>query len=261
VRNGLGERLSPAVWWRRRGDWGRDTQRAARRLMRAPVFTLATVGTLTVGLGAFAVVWSAVDNVLLEPPAYERPEDLYFVWRDYTAFFDLDRGWLGGPDVVALDTAGGPIDGAVGMQLNRVTVMVGGEQPVELRAMWSGAKLFDLLGVAPALGRGFAPEEAGEGRPGVAVLGHELWHSRLNADPSVIGREIRIDDEPFTVIGVMPEDFRFARHSSLGSPETADLYTTFDFDLGSEDPGEGSYAGLVRASAGASPEAVERAGA
>ncbi|MBW3555266.1 MAG: hypothetical protein KY466_17295, partial [Gemmatimonadetes bacterium] len=68
VRNGVGERLRPAVTWRRRGSWGRDAQRAARRLVRAPAFTLATVGTLTVGLGAFAVVWSAVDNVLLEPP-------------------------------------------------------------------------------------------------------------------------------------------------------------------------------------------------
>ncbi|HUG39397.1 MAG TPA: ADOP family duplicated permease [Longimicrobiales bacterium] len=257
VRNGIGERLRPAVTWRRRGNWGRDTQRAIRRLVRAPAFTLATVGTLTVGLGAFAVVWSAVDNVLLEPPSYERPEDLYFVWRDYRAFFDLDRGWLAGPDVVALDTAGGPIAGAVGMRVEPVTVELGeGGRPEELKAMRSQPGLFDLLGVRPALGRVFAPAEVGEGRPAVVVLGHDLWKGRLGADPAAVGREVRLNGEPFTVIGVMPEHFRFARHSSLGSPETADLYTTFAFDLGAQPPGGGSYAGLVRARPGTTPEAV-----
>lgn len=260
VRNGLGERLNPAVWWRRRGDWGRDTQRAARRLLRAPAFTLATVGTLSVGLGAFAVVWSAVDNVLLEPPPYERPGELYFVWRDYRAFFDLDRGWLGGPDVAALAAAGGPIAGAVGMRIDPVTVQLAPDgEPQELRAMRTEPGLFELLGVRPALGRGFAPDEVGEGRPAVVVLGHELWASRLGADPAAVGREIRIDGEPFTIIGVMPEGFRFARHSSLGSPETADLYVTFPFALAEQPAGGGSFAGLVRARPGASPEAVTAA--
>lgn len=260
VWNGLGERLRPAVRWRRRGSWGRDTQRAARRLMRAPAFTLATVGTLTVGLGAFAVVWSAVDNVLLEPPAYERPEDLYFVWRDYRAFFDLDRGWLSGPDVVTLDTAGGALSGAVGMRIDPVTVEIGhGGRPEEVKLMRSGPGLFDLLGVRVALGRGFAPDEVGEDRPAIVVLGHELWRTRFAGDPGAVGGEIRLNGMPHTVIGVMPEDFRFARHSSLGSPETADLYTTFDVDLGAQAPGGGSYAGLVRARPGTPPEAVAAA--
>lgn len=260
LRNGLGERLNPAVWWRRRGNWGLDAQRAARRLVRAPAFTLATVGTLTVGLGAFAVVWSAVDNVLLEPPAYERPEDLYFVWRDYRAMFDLDRGWLGGPDVVALDTAGGPIAGAVGMQIEQVVGEIGADgQPRELKAMLSGPGLFDLLGVQPQLGRGFAPDEVGEGRPAVAVLGHDLWRTHFDADSAAVGGEIRLDGVPYAIIGVLPRDFRFARHSSLGSPETADLYTTFAEDLATVDPGGGSYAGLVRARPGTDPQALAAA--
>ena len=98
LRNGVGERVRPAISWRRSGNWGRDTERVLRRLRRAPVFTLTVVGTLTVGLGAFAVVFAVVDKILIEPLPYESPDDLYYVWRDYT-WLELDRGWLGGPDI------------------------------------------------------------------------------------------------------------------------------------------------------------------
>ena len=96
LRNGLGERVRPAASWRRSGNWGRDLEIATRRLVRAPMFMAAMVGTLTVGLGAFAVVYAVVEKVLIAPMAYERPDDLYFVWRDYGKIFDLKRGWLAG---------------------------------------------------------------------------------------------------------------------------------------------------------------------
>jgi hypothetical protein len=92
LRNGLGERVRPAASWRRSGNWGRDMEIAMRRLVRAPMFMAAMVGTLTVGLGAFAVVYAVVQHVLIAPMAYERPDDLYFVWRDYGKIFDLKRG-------------------------------------------------------------------------------------------------------------------------------------------------------------------------
>ena len=100
--NGIGERVRPAASWRRSGNWGRDMEIAFRRLVRAPMFMLAMVGTLTVGLGAFAVVYAVVQKVLIAPMAYERPDDLYFVWRDYGKIFDLKRGWLAGTDVAEL---------------------------------------------------------------------------------------------------------------------------------------------------------------
>jgi len=107
LRNGPGERARPAAWWRRGGNWGRDVELASRRLRRAPGFVLAMVGTLTVGLGTFAVVYTFVQKILIEPMPYRHPGDLYFVWRDYRAYFDLDRGWLGGTDVAELQKAGG----------------------------------------------------------------------------------------------------------------------------------------------------------
>lgn len=120
LRNGLGERVGPRVTWRRSGDWGRDMALVMRRLVRAPVFASTIVGTLTVGLGAFAVVYTAVYKVLIEPLPYERSDDLYYVWRDYGPIFDLNRGWLGGREIAVLDTVGGVIEDAVGLDNNEV---------------------------------------------------------------------------------------------------------------------------------------------
>lgn len=259
LRNGLGERVRPAAAWRRSGHWGHDLEVARRRLVRSPLFTVAMVGTLMVGLGAFAVVFAAVHHVLLAPMPYEEPDDLYFVWRDYTAFFDLDRGWLGGTDVVALQEAGGAIVGAAGMLRGRFNLSgPQGGDATEITVMAASPNLFDLLGARPALGRGFATDEVGPGRPPVLVLTHELW-SRLGADSAVVGSELRLNGSPYTVIGVMPRGFAFVRNASLGPPQGAEAYITFDFHLAGTNPGAGSYAGLIRARTGTAPEAVEAA--
>lgn len=259
LRNGLGERVRAAVSWRRRGDWGRDAGLVARRLARSPVFVLTMVGTLTVGLGAFAVVYAVVDKVLLEPLPYEEPDDLYFVWRNYT-WIELERGWLGGPDVAALPGAGGVIEDAAALARQRATLAgSGGADPGEVEIIAATPNLFRLLGVRPALGRGFAPDEVGPGRPPVMVLSHDLWRSRFGADRSVVGSEVRLDGRPFTVIGVMGRDFRFVRHSALGPPQGADAYVTLDQHPAEMDASAGAFAGLVRARPGAPPEAVAAA--
>src|SRR5262249_59424126 len=81
LRNGVGEHLRPAVAWRRTGDWGRDLELVSRRLRRKPLFIAAVLGTLTVGFGTFAVVYTAIDKILVEPLPYKDPGDLYMVWR------------------------------------------------------------------------------------------------------------------------------------------------------------------------------------
>ena len=262
VRNGIGERLSPAVAWRRRGNWGRDAERAWRRIVRAPAFTLAMLGTLSVGLGAFAVVYTVVDKVLLAPLPYERPQDLYFVWRDLSAIVDMKRGWVSGPDVAQLDTTGGPIADVAALRRDLRTLSAASAQdgdPEEIPVMISTPNLFSLLGVRPRHGRAFLPEEVGEGRPGVIVLGHGLWQRRFGGDPGVIGREVRLDTQLFRVIGVMGPDFRFVRHSSLGPPEAADAYITFGYDVATMPVTAGAFAGLLRARPGAAPPAVSAA--
>jgi len=259
LRNGLGERARPGITWRRTGDWGRDAELAMRRLVRAPAFTLSMLGTLTVGLGAFAVVYAVVDQILLEPLPYRRPNDLYFAWRDYTTLFDLKRGWVAGPDITALRDAGGPIQAVVGLRRDRRTladVRAGEGEPEEIATMISSPNLFDVLGVRPRLGRGFAADEVGPNRPGVMVLGYDLWQRRFAGARTVIGTDVRLDGEVFRVIGVMPRDFQFVRHTSLGPPEAADAYITFAYDLAARSPTQGAFSVLVRARPGSTPDAV-----
>jgi putative ABC transport system permease protein len=102
LRNGPAERARPAVSWRRSGNWGRDVELVSRRLMRAPIFAATTIGTLTIGLGMFAVVYTATQRILIDPMSYRDPGNLYYIWRDYGPIVDLKRGALGGTDIAEL---------------------------------------------------------------------------------------------------------------------------------------------------------------
>jgi putative ABC transport system permease protein len=259
LRNGPGERMRPAVSWRRTGNWGRDAELATRRLLRAPGLVIAMVGTLTIGLGMFAIVYTFVQKILIEKPPYKDPDDLYFAWRDYGKIFDMKRGWLGGPDVAELQKAGGIIEGAAGIG-RQLATLAGrdGTDAAEIAVMVVSPNLFDLLGVQPMLGRGFAPSEVGPNRPPIIVLTHDLWN-RLGADRAILGSVVRLNGQPFTVIGVMPPAFGFFRNASLGPPQRADAFVPFNVHLAEVNPKGGSYAGLIRARRGASFASVAAA--
>jgi putative ABC transport system permease protein len=259
LRNGPGERSHPAASWRRSGDWGRDLELASRRLLRSRMFVVAVVGTLTVGLGAFAVVYTIVQKILIQPMPYKDPRGLYFVWRDYGPIFDLNRGWLAGTDVAELQKAGGVIEDAAGLARQLLTFSLReGTDPTEIAVMVTTPNLFELLGVQPVLGRGFAPSEIGPSRQPVIVLTHHLWN-RLGADAAIVGTQVRLNGQPYTVIGVLPRGFAFVRNASLGPPQRADAYTTFSIKLAETNPNGGSYAGLIRARAGTLPQTVDGA--
>ena len=257
--NGLGERARPVAWWRRSGNWGRDAELATRRLVRAPALVIAVVGTLGVGLGLFGVVYTVVQKILIEPMPYKDPDDLYFVWRDYGPIFDLKRGMLGGTDVAELQRAGGIIEDAVGLgrQLQTLTVREGTD-PAEIAVMFTSPNLFEVLGVQPAIGRGFERSEVGPGRPPVIVLTYEMWN-RLGADRAVLGTMVRLNGQLYTVIGVMPPTFAFVRNESVGPPQRVDAFVTFSLNLAETNPGAAFYAGLIRARRGTSPPAVAAA--
>jgi putative ABC transport system permease protein len=259
LRNGPAERVHPAVLWRRAGNWGRDVEFVRRRLVRSPAFAATTIGTLTIGLGMFAVVYTAVQKVLIDPMPYKDPGDLYYVWRDYGQIRDVKRGTLVGTDILELQKTNAVIEDAAGLQpfLGGVFALQEGAEPMEIAVTRTSPNLFDLLGVAPALGRGFAPDEIGRASKHVMVLTHHLWN-RLGADPGIVGRNVRLQGRAFTVIGVLPPDFTFVRNDVAAPPQRVDAYIPLVVNLAEPD-GRGGYAGLIRARRGASPGAVAAA--
>jgi predicted permease len=259
LRNGLVERVRPAAVWRRSGNWGRDLELARRRLVRSPSFALATIATLTVGLGAFAVVYTAVDKILIEPMPYRDPDDLYVVWRDQSASGGLTRDPLAGPDIAELQKAGGVIESAAGMQLVTPTMSLAPDsEPHQVLVMLTSPHLFELLGVSPMLGRAFAADEVGPNRPSVVMLSHALW-TRLGSNSSIIGSQVWMSGTPYTVIGVMGPEFTFVRHSTSGSTsgppsQQPDAFLSFAFHVADRNPNDTAFAGLIRVRRGTSPD-------
>jgi putative ABC transport system permease protein len=132
-----------------------------------------------------------------------------------------------------------------------------GADPMEIAVTRTSPNLFEVLGVAPALGRGFSRDEVGPGREQVMVLTHRLW-SRLGADPAIVGSDVRLQGRPFRVIGVLRPEFTFVRNEPAGPPQAVDAFIPFAVHLAEANTG-GAYAGFVRARRGVSAEAVAAA--
>jgi putative ABC transport system permease protein len=260
LRNGAAERVRPAASWRRAGNWGRDVELVRRRLVRSPAFVATTIGTLTIGLGMFAVVFTAVQKVLIDPMPYKNPADLYYVWRDYGPIVDLKRGALAGTDIAELQRTNPVIEDAAGLQafLGGIFSLREGDDPMEIAVTRTSPNLFHLLGIAPAFGRGFAPDQVGPGREQVIVLTHHLW-KRLGADPGMVGTDVRLQGRPFTVIGVLPPEFTFVRNDAAAPPQRVDAFIPFAVRLAETNPQQGAYVGLIRARRGATPNGVSAA--
>jgi putative ABC transport system permease protein len=259
LRNGLAERIRPAASWRRGGNWGRDIEFASRRLVRTPLFAATTIATLTIGLGMFAVVYTATQKLLIDPMPYKDPGDLYYVWRDYGSWLNLKRALVGGTDIAELQKPNTVIEDAVALRqfVGGIFSLREGADPMEIAVTRTSPQLFEMLGVTPVLGRGFAPDEIGKAREQVIVLTHQLW-TRLGADASIVGRDVRLQGRPFTVIGVLPQDFSFVRNEASGPPQPVDAFIPLPAVLAQTDA-NGLYSALIRARKGTSPEAVAAA--
>lgn len=239
--------------WRRRGDWARDLELVRRRLQQRPLFFAATLATLSIGLGTFAVVYTAVDKILLDPLPLRDPDDLYMVWAKSP---ELPYLQVTGPDVAELAQAGGVIEDAAAFQYGRPTLPpADGRDAEPIDALASSPNLFTLLGVCAARGRTFGPEDGRSGAPGVVVLSDGLW-KRLGADPSILGRTLTLSTAPYTVIGVMPPEFRFSGSSSTMKP---DVFVPRQVNLAAQGLTASAYQALIRVRHGTTPEQARQA--
>ena len=185
----------------------RDFRVAMRGLFRAPGFTLITVGTLALGIGVVAAIFTVVNGVLLKPLPFEDPEELVAVWHA-----------RGGAGNVGLSTAMGlayreenRFFEDIGFWDNRQVSVTGLAEPEQLFAARVTAGLLPVLRVQPVIGRRFTEEDDSPGAPLTAMLSYAYWQRQFAADPSVIGSTLRVDGTPREIIGVLPSDLVLPR--------------------------------------------------
>ena len=187
----------------------RDLRYAFRMLAKSPGFAVLAVLTLGVGIGANTAIFSVVNSALLRPLSYSEPQQLFLVREivpQMAKFYPtLDanipnfRVWqqrVRSFSSVAIAEAAD-------------STMTGRGDPEILRGVRSSANLFDVLGIRPATGRTFRAEEDETDRGRVVLLTHAFWQNRFQADPHAIGQTLQLDGQPFEIIGILPETFRF----------------------------------------------------
>ena len=204
-----------------------DLRYAARTLRNNPGFTAVAVLTLALGIGANSAIFSVVNAVLLKPLPYPEPGQLVQLRTDQSG---SPSTFIGSTTFIEVK--------AQSQSLARIAAYSGGDMtltgvgPAErIVAGAVTADFFPLLGVQPALGRNFTREEDTPNGPRAAMLGHALWQSRFGGDPDVLNRTITLNQQSYTVVGILPARFQYPEPFHLWTPlalgETGGTFGTF----------------------------------
>ena len=193
-----------------------DLRYAIRMLRRDAPFTFVAVLTLAVGIGMNTAIFSIVNAVLLQPLPFANADELVTIYNTSggeskfplspVAFLNLKRHHSVFTDIAALSNKGWPAN------------LTGRGEAERLQGFQVSANLFSLLGVSPRQGRAFVEDEDRPGGNHVVLLSYDLWQRRFVGDPQIFGQTIALNGESYTVIGVMPEDFRFYTKTDLWTP-------------------------------------------
>jgi putative ABC transport system permease protein len=213
----------------------RDLRYALRTLARNPGFTCVSILALALGIGANSAIFTVVNSVLLQPLRFQKPEQLIVVRErnlkggfpqfsvspgNYLDFRDHNHAFSG---MAAF--------GRQGLNLS------GGAEPERLQGARITANFFDVLGRRPALGRSFTDREAQLGSHHVIVISFGLWQRHFSGRPDAIGQTLKLNDELYTVVGVMPSDFDF--------PSRAQIWTPMAMNLENWQQRGGHYLGVI----------------
>jgi predicted permease len=207
IELGGAEQVKEEVREIRIGNWLRsvasDCRYAARQLRKNPGFALVAIVTLAVAIGANALVFSALDAFILRPLNVPQPESLYGL-----QFGGGIRGAESYPNYLDFRDRNRSFDGLAVYQMNRVGLDTG-DNPTRAWLYEVSGNYFDVLRMQPYLGRFFhASDEHGAGSAPYVVLSYAYWHGHFQDDPGVVGRAVKINKRPYTIIGVAPPEFR-----------------------------------------------------
>ncbi|MEO7275520.1 MAG: ABC transporter permease [Vicinamibacterales bacterium] len=185
----------------------RDVRHAGRRLLRTPAFTLATLVTLALGIGANTAIFSVVNGVLLAPLPYPEPDRLVGLWQTAPGVNIKDLNASLADYVTYREESRTLADVAI---WNGTDVTVTGlAEPERVEAFSATFRLLPMLGVNPILGRAFVERDDDRKSPEVVMLSHGYWQRRFGGDPTVVGRRLLVDGTPREIVGVLPQGFWF----------------------------------------------------
>ncbi len=206
-----------------------DLRYAVRTLRKSPGFTAVAVTTLALGIGANAAIFSIVDVVLLRSLPFDDPDRIVRVWAadresgeeflestfaDIIAFREQNRSFS---EVAAFSLAPRYLTDPYGGPSTATVARISGD-------------LFRVLGISPAYGRGFLPEDARSGER-VVILSHRIWRGRYGGDPDILGRTISIRQQPYTVVGIMPASYDYPKAAEMWRPFSSQEYQDDDREL------------------------------
>src|SRR5262245_28429709 len=182
-----------------------DLRYGLRVFIKKPGFSVVAVFTLALGIGANSAIFSVVNGVLLRPLPLEDPDRLIKIWE---TFLPGGQGTASVPNLKDWREQNTVFNGIAAYQFSSLNLR-GQDSPERLQGATVSPNFFDVVGVRPRLGRAFQIGEDEAGRNRVALLSHRLWQRNFGGDAGVIGKDIPLNGESYTVIGVMPPEFRF----------------------------------------------------
>jgi predicted permease len=231
----------------------RDLRYGARLLAKKPGFTAVAVITLALGIGANTAIFSLVNGLLLRPLPYRDSERLTIIWT-HSPGANVLQDWPSPAQFDAVKSQATVFEEIALAQGGNVILNDKGS-PDRLGTVRASSAMFSLLGVQPILGRAFLPEDDVPGKTPAVILSHGLWRQRFGADPNVIGQTVKLDNDNYNIVGVMPADFSLGYEvmPTVGSVEQAEMLLSLPMSAKDmAEHGDENYNVLARLRPGAS---------
>jgi putative ABC transport system permease protein len=213
-----------------------DLRYAARTLRKAPVFSAVVILTLALGIGATTAIFSVADAVMLRPLPYPDVERILILGEQSRNAQRMSVSWLNFQDWRDQNQ----VFESLGLYRGMIVNLTGGDQPERLNGSLASAAVFDTFGLRPVLGRAFQPDDDKPTAARIALISERLWRTHFNADPTIVGRQLQLNGQAHTIVGIMPPAARIPSRLT-------DVWLPIGLFVETFPKGRGAHPGLIGA--------------